>query len=153
MLWGRFQVEARVIQTQETATVNVWLPEGIVTSVWCVFCLHYELIHISLCNNIINNFKNITFYFNYMHCKSILLIFLLNFINFYCIFTKFIKCAIIIKLLHEIIIIIYSYYSHILFIYLFFWHSDIPKCGHLLLRTAVHILHLVRSVINTMVFK
>lgn len=33
MLWGRFQVEVHVIQTQETATVNVWLPEGIVTSV------------------------------------------------------------------------------------------------------------------------
>jgi len=39
MLWGQFQVEAHAILTQETAIVNVWLPEGIVTSVWWVFCL------------------------------------------------------------------------------------------------------------------
>ncbi|ROL46626.1 Laminin subunit beta-1 [Anabarilius grahami] len=35
MLWEQFQVEAHVIRTQETATVNAWLPEGIVTSVCC----------------------------------------------------------------------------------------------------------------------
>lgn len=56
MLWEQFQVEARAIRTQETATVNVWLPEGIVTSVWWVFCLLYESINWSLSSRSVSCF-------------------------------------------------------------------------------------------------
>lgn len=40
MLWEQYRAAVHAIQTQETATVSVWSPDGTAISAWCVISFH-----------------------------------------------------------------------------------------------------------------